>query len=293
MSERFKNILAYAGIVFNVIVGAASIYTLATDITSAPWGITFIIVAILGICAGVALIVDKAYKPLSDKVVSLTEGYISFSEVFNSESFRLTECFHNNEQNPQEFKMEILTGCHNLVKETYETLHNALGKKVRVCIKMFVDDSKDYVFTYCRDSLTVDQSIKREHKKTISVKNNSDFSDIMSNNKDYFIGSTLQKDFKEGKYHNTNKDFKYESAVVVPIRVLANAITDDNVDFYDTVGFLCVDSKKKHLFDNGQAQMCVNLIQSVAQLLYVFISHGNEYYNSIVSTMNEEEENNG
>ena len=45
--------------------------------------------------------------------------------------------------------------------------------------------------------------------------------------------------------------------------------------------------------DNGQAQMCVNLIQSVAQLLYVFISHGNEYYNSIVSTMNEEEENNG
>ena len=47
MSERFKNILAYAGIVFNVIVGATSIYTLATDITSAPWGITFIIVAII------------------------------------------------------------------------------------------------------------------------------------------------------------------------------------------------------------------------------------------------------
>lgn len=287
MKERWKNIFAYAGIVFNIIIGINSVYTTAKDITEKPFGIFVIIVTIIGFCACIALIVDKAYKPLSEKSVALTEGFIDFAEKHKCVSFGLRECFHTNANDPIEFKKEILRGCFYLVSQTEKVLRNALGKKVRVCIKMFREDSKEFVFTYCRDSLTIDQSIKKEHGQRIDVTKNSDFSDIINGNRDYFLGSTLKKDYKEKKYHNTNSDFKYESAVVVPIRMLVTEVCETNRDVYDTIGFLCIDSKHKHLFDSAQAKMCVDFIQSVAHFLYVFISQGNEYYDSIKASVEE------
>lgn len=290
MRERIKNLCAYFLVVFNLIVGAVSVYSTATALTGKTIWVIVIIISVLGLCGSIALIVEKAYKPLSDKVEELSEGYITVAEKFKSESLRIKECFYDS-NNPEEFKKEILTGCHYLVSDLKDIINNALGKKVRVCIKMFRSDSDELLFTYCRDSFTIDQSIKKEHNQRIDVNKNSDFSDILNGNKDYFVGSDLKKDYKEKKYHNTNKEFKYSSAVVVPIRALKEEIVDDyDKKYYDNIGFLCVDSKHKHLFSNGHAKMCVNLIQATAHFLYVFISQGNEYYDCIKESITENAE---
>lgn len=281
MRERLKNLFAYFLVIFNLIAGAFSIYSALTALTGKIIWIIAIIIFLLGLCGSIALIVEKAYKPLSDKVEELSEGYIAIAETFKSESLRIKECFYVSD-NSEAFKKEILTGCHYLVSDLKDIINNALGKRVRVCIKMFCSDSDKFLFTYCRDSFTIDQSIKKEHNQRIDVSKNSDFSDILNGNKDYFIGSDLKKDYKENKYHNTNRDFKYSSAVVVPIRALKEEIVDDDdKKYYDNIGFLCVDSKRKNLFSNGHAKMCVDLIQATAHFLYVFISQGNEYYDCI------------
>lgn len=279
MSEKFKSILSYSLALFNFLAGAASIISLVNSITTGILAVSFIVVFCLAFCICVAIIIYRALKPLSDKVDEISTGYIDISEKFASETIRLRECFHSG-MDAKKFQREMLEGCHYLIAEIQKTLANTFGKKVRVCIKAYRNNTQDLLFTYCRDGLTADQSIKREHGQSIEIYKNSDFSNIVSGNQDIFIGNDLKKDFKQGKYHNTNKDFKYSSAVVVPIRALVNET--ENSARYDNVGFLCVDSKHKNMFQSQQSKMCIDLICSTAHLLYVFMTAGKEYYDSIV-----------
>ena len=285
MWERVKKIFTYFMVPFNLIAGVFSVYSAATAITDNIFWIVIVVVAVLGLCGSIGIIIDKAYKPLSDKVVGLSEGYTAIAEKYKSESLKLKFDFFNagyyNKNNLKTFKREILEGCYYLVSDIKNVIQNALGKKVRVCIKMFHEDSNELLFTYCRDEYTIDESIKKEHNQKIDVTKNSDFFDILNGNKDIFIGGDLKKDYRENKYHNTSRDFKYSSTVVVPIRALiyeVGADEDNEKLYYDNIGFLCVDSRHAHLFSSKQAQMCIDLIQATAHFLYMFISQGNEYY---------------
>lgn len=287
--ERLKNLCAYFMVVFNLIVGAISLYTTVSGLTSSVFMIVVGIVVILGLCGSVSLIVEKAYKPLSDKATELSEGSFEIADKFKFESLRLRDYAYNHSDDPESMKIEVLRGSYYIISAIKDVLRNALGKKVRVCIKMFRNDEDGKIFTYCRDSLTIEQSIKKEHSQRIDVLKNSDFLDILNGNKDIFIGGDLKKDFKAGKYHNTNRDFKYSSTVVVPIRALKTEI--DGRRYYESIGFLCVDSKQKNVFSNGQAKMCVDFIRASAQYLYVFISQGNEYYGITKTNNNEGDKN--
>lgn len=288
MKERLKNLCAYFLVVFNLVIGAISIYSAVNSLTSNILLILAGIVVILGLCGSIAIIVEKAYKPLSDKMSEFSDGEVEISEIYKGESLRLKECFYDNEDKPDEFQKEILVGCHYLVCQVKDVITAALGKKVRVCIKMFRNDSNELIFTYCRSCFTIDKSIKKEHNQEIDVTQNSDFYDILNGNKDYFVGNDLRKEYEKHRYHNTNKDFKYNSTIVVPIRALVSEIVgNDERKYYDNIGFLCVDSKQKHLFENGQAQLCIDLMNATANYLYVFISQGNEYYDCIKENMEE------
>ena len=83
MRERIKNLCAYFLVVFNLIVGAVSVYSTATALTGKTIWVIVIIISVLGLCGSIALIVEKAYKPLSDKVEELSEGYITVAEKFS------------------------------------------------------------------------------------------------------------------------------------------------------------------------------------------------------------------
>lgn len=280
MREKIKNLCAYFMVVFNLIIGCISVYSTVKGVTSNDLFVIVGIVVILGFCGSVALIVDKAYKPLSDKALELSGGYFDIADKYKFETLRIREYAHRDSVDPEQLKIEILRGSYYIISEIKDVLRNSLGKKVRVCVKMFRNDDAGMLFTYCRDSLTIEQSIKKEHSQRIDTMRNSDFSDILNGNKDIFVGSELRKDYKTGKYHNSNRDFKYESTVVVPIRALKTEINGES--YYDNIGFLCVDSKHKSLFSSGQAKMSIDLIRAAAQYLYVFISQGNEYYDMTI-----------
>lgn len=289
MMERLKNLCAYFLVAFNLIVGAISLYTTVAGLTSSIFLIIVGIVVILGLCGSIASIVEKAYKPLSDKVSELSEGSFEIADKFKFESLRIRDYAQSHSTDPEAMKIEVLRGSYYIVLQIKDVLRNAIGKKVRVCIKMFRNDEEGKIFTYCRDSLSIEESIKKEHSQRIDVSRNSDFADILNGNKDIFIGGDLRKDYQAGKYHNTNRDFKYSSTVVVPIRALKTEV--DGEKYYDNIGFLCVDSKHKNLFSNSQAKMCVDLIKASAQYLYVFISQGNEYYSTIMNDRSKEGKN--
>ena len=160
MKERLKNFCAYFLVLFNLVVGAISIYSAVNSLTNKLFLIIAGIVIILGLCGSIALIVEKAYKPLSDKMLEFSDGNVEISEIFKGESLRLKDYFCENEGKPDEFQKELITGCHYIVCQVKDIMTTALGKKVRVCIKMFCNESHESIFTYCRSGFTVDRSIK-------------------------------------------------------------------------------------------------------------------------------------
>lgn len=197
MRERLKNLFTYFLTLFNLIVGIASIYSIINGLTQNKFLIVASIIAVIGLCVSVAIIVEKVDKPLSDKVSELSEGYVNIAEKYKFESLRLKNCFLNNTEDPKSFQKEVLQSCVDIVIQIKDILRNALGKKVRVCIKMFREDSTDLLFTYCRDNLGSEESIRKEHNQKINVSQNSDFAAIINGNQDFFIGSDLKKDYKE------------------------------------------------------------------------------------------------
>lgn len=259
---------------FNFVTGVITIISGIRTFTDKPYiiaiGTFFIVIG----CIITGIIIYKIVKKSSDQISELCEGFKVLSEKFEYECTRLKK-FAANAQDSKAFQKEILEASHTLIGITQRAIYSALNKKVRVCIKLFRDNSTDNLFTYCRDSLSINESITNEHKEVIEAKRNSDFFEILNGNRDVFIGDNLKKLHKEKKYFNSHSDFSYDSTVVVPIRTL-----NDNDDF-DNIGFLCVDSEEKALFSNEQAENCISFIKASAHIIYILISQGNEYYRNI------------
>lgn len=275
MTSKIKNICAYFLIIFNFIIGALSVYTTMEGLTDKKHLIFVGIVVILGLSGSIAMIIDKAYKPLSDKMNEVSEGSANIAECYIIQLLELREHF-NCSCKPHELQNQILKGCRELIKTVQQTIQNATGKKVRVCIKMIREENENELYTYCRDNITLGQC-KNEHNQHIEIDKNTDFANILSGNVDVFIGNDLKKDYRKNKYYNTTRDFKYQSTIVAPIS-LVYTYEDSQESISEYFGFLCVDSKFKNFFNDEQTQIFVNLIKSTAHYLYAYLSFGNEYY---------------
>lgn len=274
MRTKIKTISTYFMAVFNLATGIITIISGIKSFTAKPIFIAGGTIFILIGCFFVGLIIYKIVKNNAKNMTELSIGFDILTHNFEYECGRLKE-LTSTVSNPEMFKKEILESSHNLILIIQRAIHNALNKNVRVCIKMFKDNSTENLFTYTRDTLSINQSYTKEHNETIEAKNNSDFSDIISGNLDIFIGENLKKLYKEKKYFNSHPDFHYQSTVVVPIRA-----SDSNGD-YINIGFLCVDSEEQALFSKESTENCISFIKGSAHIIYILISQGNEYYNDI------------
>ncbi len=157
-----------------------------------------------------------------------------------------------NEQGATVFKGDIK----NALNDFSRAFSIITGANCRSCIKTIVveqdgEDSRYYVQDLCRmDSGFIKEKINH------AINENTDFEALFSNGSNFYFSNNL---LKEKVYNNSNwpktssereifikeKKYTYLSTLVWPIRGRSN---DDTPTL---VGFLCVDSLAKGVFDRG------------------------------------------
>lgn len=186
-----------------------------------------------------------------------------------------------------------------------QILQKSTGEKVCACIKLIentgvatgIDKEKATVITFCRSKNT-DKTRKANdgvHKKSIKIKENTDFYDILDeeseNTNSYFYQGNLpqyDKDLRKAgkKYRNTTEDYEkyYKGTIVVPIRVNKSHLyyVSENSG-YDIVGFLCVDSLSTNAFRNAELDKDnnTNIVKSFAAEIYIILNKYNLYLQRI------------
>lgn len=279
MKERLKNAITYAFLIFNLFASVCSVYSVVNSILSIPTIIVIVILIIIGVCILLGDIVNKAFTPIADSAGRIAKGCKKITDKYKTQTVHIESNFLNSNTSREVLDKEILKSCICIIRELSNVLERILNDDVRVCVKLFCKNTKDYLYTYCRDSLDADYSMSVEHKQRIELRRNTDFLDLYIGDKSVFIGNDLKKDYVEGKYKNTSNGFDYSSTIVVPICALKPAIGYDKTgNDNDVMGFLCVDSAKKNAFMSKKSKWCVCLIDATADLLYKFLSKQNVYY---------------
>lgn len=174
------------------------------------------------------------------------------------------------------------------------------GYKIRVCIKSinYLDcasqNGEIKILTFARSGKANIVETIQEHKKSINVSENTDFSEIVENGgnkrqRQFFYEKNLaeydDKLRREGKqYRNSNISWKndYITTIVCPIRSRRRTHTaqGDSIE-YDLRGFLCVDSLDENAFQNEYSDFCFDLLEGLADILYVYLNKFISYYNDI------------
>lgn len=168
-----------------------------------------------------------------------------------------------------------------------DTIRKVTNLEVYCCIKIFdfnktnninIDKNKWELTTFCRSSNSPFRRGKPDKKAMVQL--NTDFEYIMNGIDVFFCSYDLYSLQKLGEYNNSSKDWKqyYRTTMVVPIRILKKESIDK--EYYDILGFLCIDSKSTSLFKGIIGKCIQNYIIAVADSLYMFLNRVSEQYNN-------------
>ena len=213
-------------------------------------------------------------------------------EVFSEGYYNLLRSYRNSMgeiQVAQKQSEDSLRIIRDFIREALDVLCDVLEKltrqKISGCVKIIVP-GKDLsymnarVYTFCRSKNSDPQrdAYDKDSRKKTLICENTDFNKIVAQDKSQscFYCSDLIAYKKWSKkigddYYNSNnrwEDF-YRSTIVAPIRI-ANERNPHNElkDQYTILGFLCVDSKSTHAFEESQKAYYQPIIKAFAALLY-------------------------
>ncbi len=101
-------------------------------------------------------------------------------------------------------------------------------------------------------------------KMNYTIKDNTDFSSIVNDKKEYFFVSDLKEYHAISKYTNIDHHFmeKYNTSIVVPIQNAKGNI--------EIIGFLCVNSHKK-LGNVKKNRAMVDIIKATTSIIYDYL----------------------
>lgn len=274
MSEKFFRfaefaktpLLAVVG-VLDVVTIAYGFYGMATDMFGDSFRPVLIVAA-----AVLVLIYLVLEGCASHKMTSLASRYRDkLIASYIRETKQLDDMANDDSVGEDEYVLEVLKSCQRLMDVLKASADAMLGAEAdtRACIKQFCKEDSQYLFTYCRSLTDVKYSLSVEHLNAIPILGNTDFEDIYLYGKRRFVSGNLTRQYKRGRYSNTNGKFRYNSAAVYPICSLGDEFHEGEVD---TLGFLCVDSEKRHLFSGERGERYMGLQAMLAGFLYVLLS---------------------
>lgn len=246
-----------------------------------------------------AIKTKKDYDNFIEKTSNITHNLLHRvrNSIYYMENAFTCKKFDNVKDFEQYVTMEFL----QLVDSLANGLKDILDTDIRACIKCLKytalneeDINKMNLVTFARSGLRNIDEIMQEHLQPIVLEENSDFLDIVNNEKNsrqrqYFYEKNL-KEYdkrlrKEGKkYRNSNDSWEsdYITTIVCPIRLKRRTgNTDDSMLEYDLIGFLCVDSLDENAFCGECSDFCFDLLKGLADILYVYLDRFIEYYDVI------------
>ena len=248
-------------------------------------GIAIIIIVILNmlLIANIFVFVEKTTGQKADKVAYFISGY---KKILKDHSNCMVafdkKCQSIN--SVEELYKDTSIYLKDFVDEAKNVLSKATGEKIRVCIKLFPEKYSHHdtfameLMTFCRSDKTITESAI-ERRERIPVHKNTDFKMIMIQAYPYFAFDNLRnfKNVTKMEYENTteNWDKKYLSTIVFPISKCIS--THRGKESYEVLGFLCADTLSTHAFSGDIGIMCSDFVESLSDLLCVFLDKCIEY----------------
>ena len=248
-------------------------------------GIGLIIVVILNILlvANIFVFVEKTAGKKADKVSYFITGY---KKILRNHASCMVDfdarCKSIN--SVEELYRDTSAYLKEFVDEAKSVLSKATGEKIRVCIKVFPekyshrDTFAMELMTFCRSDKTLQESAI-ERRERIPVHKNTDFKMIMVEAYPYFAFNDLRnfKRVTKMEYENTTEHWesKYLSTIVSPIGKCIS--TYKGKQSFEVLGFLCVDTLALHAFSGDAAILCLEFVESLSNLLCVFLDKCIEY----------------
>lgn len=263
-------------------------------------------------CVIVCMVKVKKYGSI---LRNIREGfafnYYNFLHDFRNTYFDMLRKHKNNVGQDDNTRLEILTkDTQNFLEEALDYLCDIMekntGQKISACVKLIentgsvtdIDKESATVITFCR-SRSSDKNRKandENRNKSIYIKDNTDFYDILDKNSEttnsYFYQTDLlqyDKDLRKigKKYKNTTENFEkyYRGTIVAPIRISKRRLHYlQDKQGYDIIGFLCIDSPSVNAFRNTAVdrENYSNIVKSFAAEIYIILNKYNFYLKKII-----------
>ncbi len=302
-NEKLKNIFSWLLNIIAIVSGFCSIVGVSVTSLMLKYILNMgikntILVAMVLFAISIAVLLVNTYKIHRDKVKVVKTIAENYRKIILKAVESYFDVLKQHKQNAL-----TVTNLSSLYSDYLKSILDYLciifeslsKKKICACIKLItytdeeetVDIDKLTLSTFCRSG---NSDIDRGDYEinTINLKDNTDFLEIVDQNyhsgTNYFYQTNLVKYEKQLKkenkqYRNSNYNWSdyYKSTIVVPIMIKSDKLYTQNTNnkkqcYYRVIGFLCVDSLSTHAFLKSQREVNVNILRSVADLLYILLS---------------------
>lgn len=270
-------------LVVNLVAALITIFSFFQNMLSSVLAAIFLTIFGIGILFAIAYFVALITESNLDKGLILTDEFHHVIDVYKEVSLDLRDRFED-EESSASFEQFRENEFRDLIIKYKELLKDTGIKKPKISLKLFhIEDNT--LFTFCRGEANAARAITYGHGEHIIVDRCTSFNGIMNRSYSrYFVGNNLIKDYKEGRYHDFRGEPKYASSLVVPIRTYVGS-PKEVPPYYDVIGFLCIDSKEKNQFLEGNplTQMIIETTRAFADCLYLLISETQLYYETLLA----------
>lgn len=217
----------------------------------------------------------KKTHDMGHKTELLIDGLDKISSEFENYFYYMDSKIEQTQSTAELYGI-VAESSKGIVDLVESVLRKVTTKDVRACIKYFPKQYNDIkemqLITLCRSDESLNDS-RTEHTDFIHVQENTDFESIMIGENHYFAFNDLMTFKKQTgkKYKNSSEDWtkRYNATIVHPIK--RRTERRRRKDYFDILGFLCVDSLSLEAFSGDTGPMCIKFTQSVSRLLYIFL----------------------
>lgn len=319
MKERMKNIpywiydiLSLISAIITILTAGCAMFKAVVVVTKLEGGIyevdvnpllvfLCILMALLAIICFVKL--QKYGTVLRQIKRAYPEDYYMFLREFRNAYFEILKGYKANKHTDADGRIEILTTSTKMflgsaLDYLCDLMEKNTGRKVCASVKLIenldenIDKDTATVVTFCRSKNSDSDRMANDNneKSGVQIKDNTDFYEMLNENRNDFYQSDLlqySKDLKKvnKSYLNTTHDWEkyYQGTIVVPIRVARKQLHYlESDDGYDVIGFLCVDSMATDAFRNNvDKSNNIRIVKSFAAELYIILNKYKFYLSKI------------
>lgn len=238
--------------------------------------------------------IEQLQDILEKTKILLIQNYYNLHHDFRNTINSIEKHHKSHSQNQAEsISIEVIRFTQDLLDNLAVVFTQLTGETVCACVKIMdytdsntLDYNSASVKTFLRSKNTDKnrRSYHEAHPKPVKLCKNTDFMEVVSQDRlnpssCFYQGNLPAYDAELKKinreYENTTYKYArfYKGTIVAPIRIANQYIFyTDKEEGYNTIGFLCVDSKSVTAFPPESEDIYTNIMRAYAAILYNVLS---------------------